>query len=71
MERGDLVIVRGFVLSVTDGIATVAFPGGQVVRIAADALEAASGGPDGVAADAAAYAGALHDRFLEILRAGE
>jgi hypothetical protein len=66
MERGDLVLIRGFVLDVAGGIATVAIPGtGERIEIAEQALEAraAPAGP----LEAQAYADALRQRFADLL----
>lgn len=46
MKRGDQVKVRGFVLTVQDGIATVEFPGtypdnGQQIKVAVEAIDPA------------------------------
>jgi len=66
MERGDLVLVRGFVLGVRDGIATVAFgEGGQQVQVPADALEVRAGPVSRL--DALAYEVALRGRYAGML----
>jgi hypothetical protein len=66
VERGDLVLLRGFVLEVSGGTATVGLPGtGQRIEIPAELCEvrAAPQGPQ----DTQAYANALRQRFADLL----